>query len=119
MNSPYHDFNSKQAVENWIQTSLASGLSENLIYTFLIKKSEELNAKREHYLLRRREELVNGNTHTATELHLLMKECEQQALWFSELSESLSIVSVQRASNKLVNNLFIQSVKIRGKENLN
>lgn len=120
MNSLPNGFISKQAVDDWIQNSLASGLSANLIFAVMQKKSEELNAKRAYYLLRRREELVKGNTRVATELHLLMKDCEQQASWFSELSGSLMNFSVKRKREKKISELFRGSAKMNGiMDNLN
>jgi hypothetical protein len=108
MNAIPNDFSSRQAVEAWIESSLASGLSVQLIFTVMQKKSEELKAKREFYLLQRREALVKGNTQAATELHLLMKESEQQSGWFAELSGDLLQLKPQQKIMKETKNQLVE-----------
>lgn len=88
MNSNRLEFTSRESVEKWMEDCRHEGLSAQLIFALLCKKKEELQGKRDFYLLKRREALVSGETVVATELHLLMKECEQQIIWFSELGEN-------------------------------
>jgi hypothetical protein len=90
MNANRHEFTSRESVENWMEACRQEGLSSHLIFALILKKREELQSKKDFYLLKRREALVGGDTVVATELHLLMKECEQQIQWFSELGENMN-----------------------------
>ena len=91
MSQPIQRFNSRAEVEKWIDECIASGMSTQLIFALIQKKAEELSDKKAHYLLERREALVNGNTTVATELHALMKECEAEMRLFNEVCGSVEV----------------------------
>lgn len=91
MSKPGQRFNSREEVEQWIDGCIANGMSTQLVYALIQKKTEELAARREFFLLKRREALVSGNTSLATELHYLMKESEQELQWFNELTGNFNV----------------------------
>lgn len=88
MSKPKHHFSSREEVEQWIDGCLANGMSTQLIFALVQKKTEELSSRRDYFLVKRRQALVNGNTSLATELHNLMKSCDSQLQWFGELTGS-------------------------------
>jgi hypothetical protein len=88
MNKYNHRFTSREEVEKWIDECMEGGMSTQLIYALVQKKMEELAGKKQHFLLKRREALVNGKTAVATELHALLKECELELRWFAEATGS-------------------------------
>jgi hypothetical protein len=88
MSKPKHHFSNRDEVEQWIEGCIANGMSTQLIYALVQKKTEELSSRRDYFLVKRRQALVGGNTNLATELHNLMKSCESQLQWFGELTGS-------------------------------
>ncbi|MBC7865282.1 MAG: hypothetical protein IAF38_20065 [Bacteroidia bacterium] len=95
-----HRFTSREEVEKWIDDSIEEGMSSQLIYALVQKKTEELAQNKQLYLLKRREALVSGNTTVATELHCLLKECEQELRWFAEACGSF--VEMPEAKERIV-----------------
>lgn len=91
MSKPSQRFSSRAEVEQWLDGCIANGMSTQLIYALVQKKTEELAARKEFYLRKRREALVSGNTEAATELHYLMKETESEMLWFLEVTGSFAM----------------------------
>lgn len=93
MDKPTHRFKSREEVEKWIDDCVESGMATQLIYALIQKKTEELTEKKQFFLLKRREALVCVNTLVATELHLLMKECEVELRFFLDSLGSIAVSS--------------------------
>lgn len=91
MSKPGQYFSTREDVERWLDGCIASGMSTQLIYALIQKKTEELARRRDYFLVKRRQALVDGNTSLATELHNVMKQCESQLMWFSELTGSFHV----------------------------
>jgi hypothetical protein len=91
MSKPNQRFNNREEVGQWIDGCIANGMSSQLIYALVQKKTEELLRKREFFLLKRREALVNGKSELATEFHHLLKEAENELLWFNEATGNVHV----------------------------
>lgn len=91
MSNPGQHFSKREDVERWLDGCIASGMSTQLIFALIQKKTEDLENRREYFLLKRRQALVDGNTALATELHNIMKSCEEQLEWFSDLTGSINV----------------------------
>lgn len=117
MNTNNHRFTCREEVEKWIDECIQEGMSAQLIFALVQKKLEELSEKKQLFLLKRRKALVNGNTKVATELHSLLKECEQELRSFAEATGSF--VSTPEPRERLVDPETREALMARLPDRLN